>query len=389
MRPRPLAIALVLGLLTSVTAGAIFMRQDAALVPVERLIANLERDLKTAPANVQALVNLGRIHAMAYALKQEELPARKIPGETAETYVQPSGTGLVPRLVRPAPSPDHKARADRHLKDAARHYAAALAIEPNNITARLGHGWVLEQAGDTARAIAEYREVVRLAWPNEQKVRALGVGQQLYTQEAVGYLVPLLDPGRDAVEIRDLLSKQDELKKRPRAITPIAIPVRDGVPEHAIVDPLARVRFDADGSALDREWTWITRDAAWLVYDGRADGRITSALQLFGSVTFWMFWANGYEPLRALDDDGNGELAGSELHRLALWHDRDANGVSDAGEVRSLASAGIIALSCSYLAGDGRRFAAFSPLGARMSDGRTRPTYDVVLRHSDRIWTRR
>jgi hypothetical protein len=43
---------------------------------------------------------------------------------------------------------------------------------------------------------------------------------------------------------------------------------------HALVDHGARIRFDADGSALDGEWTWISPDAAWLVYDHHGTGRI-------------------------------------------------------------------------------------------------------------------
>ena len=114
-----------------------------------------------------------------------------------------------------------------------------------------------------------------------------------------------------------------------------------------------------------------------------------SALQWFGDVTFWLFWSNGYEPMRALDDNGDGELSGAELRHLAIWHDRNRDGVSDAGEVRPLAAHGIVALSCNYVAGDGGSFAALSPQGARMSNGTTRPTYDVILRHSTSTWTKR
>ena len=131
--------------------------------------------------------------------------------------------------------------------------------------------------------------------------------QRLFTQEAAGYLIPLLDKERDAAEIADLRAKQSDIAGRPRAITPIAIPLTDDLPAHGIVDRLARVRFDADGSG-PREWTWITPDAGWLVYDAADRGTITSALQLFGNVTFWLFWSNGYEPMRALDDNGDGEL---------------------------------------------------------------------------------
>jgi hypothetical protein len=93
--------------------------------------------------------------------------------------------------------------------------------------------------------------------------------------------------------------------------------------------------------------------------------------------------------MRALDDNGDSELSGAELRSLAIWHDRDRDGVSDAGEVRPLAAHGIVALSCNYVDGDGARFAAVSPEGARLSDGRTRATYDVILHHSAATLTRR
>ena len=46
-----------------------------AMVPIDRLVANLERELKTDPANVQTIINLARLHAMAFALKIDEFPA--------------------------------------------------------------------------------------------------------------------------------------------------------------------------------------------------------------------------------------------------------------------------------------------------------------------------
>jgi hypothetical protein len=94
------------------------------------------------------------------------------------------------------------------------------------------------------------------------------------------------------------------------------------------------VRFDADGSGVAKPWTWITPDAGWLVSDIHRSGRITSALQLFGNVTWWLFWNNGYEPLRALDDNADGTIAGRELDGLSVWRDANSNGVSEAGEVQ-------------------------------------------------------
>jgi len=375
-------------LLASATLPAIYMRMETEDVPIDRLVANLERELKADPANVQTLINLARLHAMAYALKANDFPGAQLKPGQPEVPAYPPGSSQIPDTVRPAPSAEGAARAAQHLKEAIRHYEAALKLAPDNMTARLGHGWVLQQSGDTQGAIKEYRLVIAQAWPGEQKIKALMPSQRLFTQEAAEYLVPLLDKTRDAAEIADLRAKQSDIAGRPRAITPIAIPLTDDVPAAAIVDPLARVRFDADGSQ-PREWSWITPEAGWLVHDAESRGTIRSALQWFGNVTFWLFWSNGYEPMRALDDDGDGELSGLELRHLAIWHDRDRDGVSDVGEVRPLAAHGIVALSCRYIAGDGVRFAAFSPAGVRLSDGGTRPTYDVILRLSVSTLTRR
>ena len=172
------------------------------------------------------------------------------------------------------------------------------------------------------------------------------------------------------------------LQRIPRPITPVAIPLSDSASAKAIVDLDATVRFDADGSGRRRAWTWITPDAGWLVYDAPGTGEIASALRLFGNVTFWAFWNNGYEPMSALDDDGNGELAGSELRHLAIWRDVDSDGVSDRSEVRPLLAHGIVGLSCRAVVGDGVFAAAVAERGVRLSDGRTRPTYDVILRPS-------
>lgn len=379
LRRRPY-VAIAAWMAGSICVSAIFMTPEIRQVPVARLLDNLERKLKEEPKNVGTIVNIARLHAMAYALKSEELPAVAIAKDAVETAYYPPGSGIAPPAVKESASREHTARAAQHLRDAIRYYESALALDPENLTARLGHGWVLQQSGDTRAAIAEYRAVVKSAWATEQNVRRLMPGQRLLTQEAITYLLPLLDATADAAEISDLGAKRQVIESRPRAITPIAVPLTDGVPLRALIDPRARVRFDADGSALDREWTWITPAAGWLVWDADGHGAIGSALQLFGNVTFWLFWENGYEALAALDDSGNGELAGEELEKLAIWHDRNANGRSDRGEVEPLAAHGIVALSCAYVAGDGRLHAAMSPRGVRLSDGRTRPTYDVILR---------
>jgi tetratricopeptide (TPR) repeat protein len=361
------------------TVSAIYAPFETRRVPVSRLVENLERQVAADPADVQSRINLARLHGMAYALKAEELPAT-VDKETGkdQPWFSPDAR-LIPYRPQPAQTAAAEAEAKEHLAKAIATYEEALKLSPDNPTALLGLGWVLDQAGEDARAIQQYRRVIAVTWPNEQKMTALPLGRGPFTREAAEYLIPLLDRARDAAEIKDLESKREYFQRLPRAITPIAIPLTGDLTANAIHDRHARVRFDADGSGLEREWTWITPDAGWLVYDAERKGEVTSALQLFGNVTFWLFWENGYQALGALDDDRNGELEDGELRHLAIWRDVDRDGVSDPGEIRELSDFGIVALSCEYEGGDDVRFAAVSPQGVRFADGRIRPTYDVIL----------
>lgn len=354
-------------------------------VPVQRLVVTLERDLTGDPRNIQTRINLARLHGMAYALKTEEVTATRWWHKAEDEPYYGYNHDLIPYKATKASTAAADAAAREHLKKAIAHYEVALGIDPRNLLARLGYGWMLDQAGEKTRAVAEYRQVIKEAWLSEESTQRHLPESRFFTHEAAGYLIPLLDPARDADEIADLRAKRKLIEDKPaRAITPLAIPLADNVPPHAVAAPQARIAFDADGSGLQRHWTWISPRAGWLVHDPVRTGEITSALQWFGNVTFWLFWENGYQALAALDDDGNGELAGEELRDLAIWHDRNSNGTSDPGEVRSLSAHDIVALSCRYIEGDRLPFAGVSPEGVRLANGRTRPSYDVVLRSVDR-----
>ena len=93
-----------------------------------------------------------------------------------------------------------------------------------------------------------------------------------------------------------------------------------------------------------------------------------------GSVTWWIFWSNGYQPLGLLDDDRDGRLSGSELDGLGVWRDRNANGISEPEEVIPASEAGIASIATRFVRGD----VAMNPEGVILRDGSTRPTYDWV-----------
>ena len=376
-----LAIVVSTMMLANFGLEAIYSRPDLENVPVARLVTNLERDLAAEPKNPEIHLRLARLYAMAYAANADELPVTTLGGADKGSK-QEVWFGHEPNLVPPQlPPGTARTEASRlYLQKSVGHYKSVVELDPAGLTGRIGYAWALEQSGNKAAAIAEYRRVIEQAWPKEQDARFAQLGQRFYTEEAARYLVPLLDAKRDAAEIADLRGRMERLARVPRPITPIAIPLSDTVTLKSLIDLDAAVAFDADGTGRQRAWTWISPDAGWLVYDAAGRGQITSALQWFGETTFWTFWRNGFEALSALDDDKDHELRGAELRHLAIWRDVNRNGRSDRGEVLPLARHGIDGLSCRFEKGDGIYAAAWSRTGVHLSTSRTRPSYDVILR---------
>lgn len=381
--------------LLSVAAHSFYVPPEYEQVPLERLIRNLEAKVAAKPRDVQAVINLARTHAMAYASKSTLATVFK--GDPERGWRQPSDTGHVPFDSPVATSdPNKRQAAQRHLQAALDLYRRATALAPDDLIIRLGHAWLTERSGDTRAAIGMYRDLLAREWAKDPTARSRqprlrpvdstivfveilpAFPYDSVIPEAVRYLIPLLDPARDRQEISELRESVAILNSRTRTVSPIAVPLRAGLHAADLEDRSARVAFDADGSGQRKHWTWITQDAAWLVY--RRPAEIGSALQLFGNVTFWLFWDTGYEALGALDDDGDGTLQADEIAALALWHDGNGNGISEDGEVQPLAAHGIVTLSYRYQ----RDFQhpdhiAFAPAGMTLADGSTRPTYDLIL----------
>jgi tetratricopeptide (TPR) repeat protein len=369
---------LVLWLVAS-PVGALYVRPELERVPVERLIKNLEELAQKNAKDVAVRYNLARVHGMAWALKSDtcEVQAGKLQ-QGAWFGFEPLH---VPYKAVSTKDEDKLAQAKKHLEKSMAAYQEVLKLQPDNLAARLGLAWSIDQSGNKEAAIKAYREVIAKGWEKEMKLKFGPLGARYITTEAAGYLIPLLDKERDQEEIETLRQRSAQLNKLPRPITPIAIPLRDGLTARDLEDRSAKVLFDADGSGLRKRWTWITPQAGWLVFDPQGQGEITSALQMFGSVGFWLFWDNGYQALASLDDDHDGVLTGKELAGLALWQDANGNGLSEPGEVRPLSSHGIVGLSCRLEreAGHPDRI-WFSPRGVTLRDGRTRPSYDIILR---------
>jgi len=160
------------------------------------------------------------------------------------------------------------------------------------------------------------------------------------------------------------------------AVTPIVLSL-DGASFLAdLLAPATTVSFDLDGDGRAEKRTWVKPTTGLLVWDPGRKGRITSGRQMFGSVTWWMFFRNGYQAMDVLDDDRDGWLDSAELDGLSVWFDRDGNGHSDPGEVVPVADLGIVGIATRPDGSDG-----ISPMcaaGLKLRSGRTVPTYDWI-----------
>src|SRR5436190_2986809 len=391
-------------------ALARFARYETEKVPLERLFINVRQKLARNTNDLDNTYQLARLHAMAYSGMRTELDVVK---EDGWVMFSPPGTDSgVPRKPLPRPNAQQQAVAFEHLTNAIVTYERSIQLLKcaTNAAERqwlvlpleLGYSWCLDQAGRTNDALQNYRKTLKIAWkkevqgtfefkqwledswqqvthgnfPSRQRRGHIGPGV-CFSEETIGYMLRLLDPVKDADEIAELKGMQKDLAKAGRAITPILVPLRDDAAFTDLVDPEANLEFDLDASGLRRKWGWLTRDAAWLVFDNAKSGQVTSGLQMFGNVTFWIFWHNGYDALRSLDENGDGILEGCELNGVALWHDANCDGKSDIGEVLPIAEYGVSALNCEWeLHPDGF---AWQRRGITFTNGSLRPTYDWIV----------
>ncbi len=384
IRGKGFAILIVsLIFVVSNVANAKFRRPDLEQVPVSDLIANLKKKVEADPENSELRMNLARVYAMAFSQKVEKLQVLK--GKPEEAWF-----GYVPihvpfSYVKNSSDEKVNEAAKKSLKEAVTHFRKAVELDSENLTAKLSLAWCLDQMGEDMEANESYREIVKVAWEKEKEMTRAGLRWRSVVAEAAGYLIANLDQQKNADEIKALEEKVKVVSKIPRPITPIAIGTRASMGIEEIIDRENSVGFDVDGSNIGRNWTWISQDAAWLVYDRKGNGKIRSGLQLFGNVTFWCFWENGYQAMGSLDSNQDGKLSDDELKHLALWQDKNGNGVSDKGEVKSLREWGIVEISCQCEKipakpnSDQINAVAFSKAGVKFADGSTRATYDIVL----------
>ncbi|EPJ49069.1 MAG: hypothetical protein OFPII_03200 [Osedax symbiont Rs1] len=114
------------------------------------------------------------------------------------------------------------------------------------------------------------------------------------------------------------------------------------------------VTFDHDGDGVKENSGWVSATDGLLVRDINNDGFITSGKELFGDQTAINSSssqaADGYEALAALDSNHDNVINSldDKFSELKVWIDADQDGITDSGELKSLADLGITELSLDY-----------------------------------------
>lgn len=113
------------------------------------------------------------------------------------------------------------------------------------------------------------------------------------------------------------------------------------------------IYFDHDGDGVLTKTGWVGKDDALLVWDRNGNGSIDTGAELFGDFTPLpndTLAPNGFAALAALDSNGDGILDASDpaFHELKLWRDTSQDGQTGAGELITLADAGIVSLNLAH-----------------------------------------
>jgi VCBS repeat-containing protein len=115
------------------------------------------------------------------------------------------------------------------------------------------------------------------------------------------------------------------------------------------------ILFDHDGDGVKSGTGWIKPDDGFLVLDRNGNGTIDDGTELFGDSTP-VLDANGnvtgqavdgFDALAQQDSNGDGVVSSSDAHfaDLRVWQDLNQDGISQAGELKTLDELGIASIN--------------------------------------------
>jgi len=162
-------------------------------------------------------------------------------------------------------------------------------------------------------------------------------------------------------------------------ITPIAIDLNgDGI--QTLSRAYSTGAFDLLGTGKAIQSGWLSGEDGFLALDRNGNGRVDNISELFGGNNK----GDGYAKLGAFDSNADGAVNADDaaFADLRIWKDANGNHQTDAGELLTLAAAGVASLSLAYQAlplMDGNGNLHLERGSAVMADGSTVDMTDVYF----------
>ncbi len=171
---------------------------------------------------------------------------------------------------------------------------------------------------------------------------------------------------------------------------PIALDL-DGDGIELLSQAQSNAHFDVKGDGFSSHVGWVGGDDAFLAIDVDGNGRIEGAKELSFALWTAALDDSDLDGLRAVFDtnkDGRISAADAKFSQLRIWQDRNGNGITGAGELRTLAQAGIASLSLTAAGTDwssgGNRVRGFTTY--TRTDGSQGMAADVELGYTGPGW---
>ena len=157
--------------------------------------------------------------------------------------------------------------------------------------------------------------------------------------------------------INDLLNDMFNAAQRyiPPRRDPLTLDLDGDGLETVPVSATNPILFDHNGDGIKTGTGWVKGDDGFLVLDRDGNGTIDSGRELFGDSTP-LFDTEGHEIGKAADGfdalaqedtnhDGTVNAQDDRWNDLRIWQDANQNGISEAGELRTMDAAGIASIN--------------------------------------------
>ena len=126
-----------------------------------------------------------------------------------------------------------------------------------------------------------------------------------------------------------------------RRVDPLVLDLDGNGLIDAVTSTSSTIYFDFNGDAISERAGWIAAQDGFLALDANANGALDGLSELFGTNQI-----DGFAELAEQDsnDDGRIDVEDADFTRLLVWQDTNQDGISQAGELKTLEALGITSI---------------------------------------------